>query len=261
MSLLDELGRADLEAGLAAARREWPCWVGSDPELSGPEGMDDLRRWLRVANPDDANRVLLALVRRGSPWGGDEPAAVWVVVWALLPGAIALGRRLGRGFDQLLASQLWLEVRTFRWERRGKVAAGVLANSRSVVLRRGQLTRISRTQLRAVPEPPGSPIWERADEALPTSSAELVEVLEWACGMAVITSEDVALLMSLVEYAHGSESDRGIRLRSGQGLMRCAALSAAAEEWGVSAATVRRRVRHSIDALAAACRSGLYEAA
>ena len=84
MSVIDFLGKADLDAGLDQARRAWPEWAAADPRLAGPPDLDGLRSWLRAADCADADRVLRALVERGSPSGGDDPAAVWVVVWALL---------------------------------------------------------------------------------------------------------------------------------------------------------------------------------
>ena len=146
MSVIDFLGKADLDAGLDQARRAWPEWAAADPRLAGPPDLNGLRSWLRAADGADADRVLRALVERGSPSGGDDPAAVWVVVWALLPGAFAINRNVSiRDFDATLASQLWLEVRAFPWQRLEKVAANVLRNTRTVVWRDGQLTRVSQT--------------------------------------------------------------------------------------------------------------------
>jgi len=69
---------------------------------------------------------------------GHDVVAVGALAWVLLPGARVVAHRL-RGvsarIDELVATQLWLEVREFAWERRRKVAANIVMNVRRGVLR------------------------------------------------------------------------------------------------------------------------------
>jgi hypothetical protein len=217
--------------------------------------VDGLRDWLLAAEQATADDVLLSLVRLGSQSGGDSAAAVWLTVWALLPGAEAMARRMGGDSDTeaLIASQLWLEVRCFPWQRLQKVAGNVMANVRGCVLRRdGCLTRLSSMERRTVPTDrlPELP----ADTATVSAAEELQDVLDEAQGMGVITAEDAALLLSMVAAQTEVGDDRAAR-RSSQGLMSLAVLTATAERWGVSPATVRRHARRSINAIAAARRT------
>ena len=264
MSVIDFLGKADLDAGLDQARRAWPEWAAADPRLAGPPDLNGLRSWLRAADCADADRVLRALVERGSPSGGDDSAAVWVVVWALLPGAFAINRNVSiRDFDATLASQLWLEVRAFPWQRLEKVAANVLRNTRTVVWRGGQLTRVAQTTREEQLTPGTAEVLDHPVEPAQVSEeVELREVLEWARDSRIIATDDARLLLNLVSCAHTAErSGQPLVARSAQGLLHMGALTAVATDLGVSPATVRRRARRSINALSRAARAGHFQAA
>jgi hypothetical protein len=252
---VEQLGVADLAQGLAEARQLWLEWVEEDSRLASAPAVDGLPAWSRVVGIDAADEVLHALVRIGSPSGGDCLPAAWVVAWALLPGANAVARHAPAGpeTDALVASQLWLEIRQFPWWRHRKVAGNVLANLRSVVAREGVLKRLSWAERRTVPT-------DRLPEQQPHVHAspdeELIEVLSWGEQVGLIGSGDRLLLSLLVEH-----TDRlGVRTvcRGGQGLMSASALAETAAELGLSPGTVRRRARRGIDALASACRSGRF---
>ena len=128
MSVVEQLGVADLAQGLAEARQLWQDWVEQDPRLASAPAVDGLRDWLMLVGIDAADEVLHALVQICSPSGRDCRPAAWVVAWALLPGAIAVARRAPAGpeTDAMVASQLWLEIRQFPWWRHQKVAGNVL---------------------------------------------------------------------------------------------------------------------------------------
>jgi hypothetical protein len=229
----------------------WPGWVEQDRRLAPAPRVDGLTDWLLSIDIDAADEVLHALVRIGSPSGGDCQAAVWVVVRALLPGAVQVARRCGEGpaTDALVASQLWLEVRDFPWWRHRKVAGNVLANIRALLYRAGE-DRPSWAEKRTVPTEriPDQP--EQEDES---PKERLADVMSWAEEVGIIGADEARMLSSLVAH-----TDRiGIRTvcRAGQGLMSARALAATGAELGVSGATIGRRARRSIDALAAACRS------
>lgn len=275
MSVASELGLgAGLDsAALTAASKCWPRWAAAEVSLAGPEGPDgveDLVPWLRTAGPAEADRVLLALVRLGSPAGGDEPLAVDVVAWALLPGARVLARRLrglGADVDRLVAAQLWLEVRTFPWERLEKVAANVLANTRAHLLAADlPMDRDRRGAAACRLVDPHSLLWERvgaSDAAVsaigrPTADVELREVLGDATDFGVLAASERDLLRVVVEQAH--EVGGGARRGRG-GLLADRVVSRVVAVTGLSPATVRRRVRRSVVAIAQAQRAGLIEAA
>jgi hypothetical protein len=256
VSVVKQLGVADLAQGLAEARKLWQDWVEDDSRLASVPAVDGLPEWSRLVGIDAADEVLHALVRIGSPAGGDCQPAAWVVAWALLPGANAVARRAPTGAetDALVASQLWLEIRQFPWWRHRKVAGNVLANMRSVMAREGVLKPPSWAERRTVPT---DRLPEQQLRKQVSPDEELIDVLSWGEHVGLIGCGDRLLLSSLVEQTHRL----GVRTvcRSGQGLMSASALAETAAEFGLSPGTVRRRARRSIDALASACRSGRFE--
>lgn len=269
VSVAIELGLGDglVSRSMVAAAERWFEWSAADESLAGPRGVDDLARWLAAAGPEEADRVLHALVRLGSPSGGDELLAVDVAAWALLPGARALAGRL-RGLavdvDRLVAAQLWLEVRTFPWQRLHKVAANVLSNTRAHLLVTDLPMTVGRSrgrrQCRLVD--PHSALWEQV-AALPERARadvadELQEVLVDATDAEVLAAADRDLLQVLLNQAH--EAGGGARRGRG-GLLADRVVDRVVEVTGLSPATVRRRVRRSVLAIAEAQRAGLIEAA
>jgi len=179
-----------------------------------------------------------------------------------MPGACTLANRLRTldwHIDEIVAAQLWVEVRTFPWQRLRKVAANVLMNTRAGVLRdcgaKSQLERTDPTWNRTSPVDPWGTFWggyaaTRCER--PTQPAqELVELLEWACQNKVITDDDRALLLCLVEAADSAATRR--LGRGTGGLMANNVSEAVAQQWGIAPKTVRRRARRSMDALSSAC--------
>ncbi|HEY5179076.1 MAG TPA: hypothetical protein VIJ07_04770, partial [Dermatophilaceae bacterium] len=86
----------------------------------------------------------------------------------------------------------------------------------------------------------------------PTHPAqELLALLQWACENKVITGDDRALLLCLVEAADSAATRR--LGRGTGGLMANNVSEAVAHQWGIAPKTVRRRARCSMDALSSAC--------
>jgi hypothetical protein len=284
---------------LDLARQRWAGWVASDGRLGVVDDFVGLRGWLPSVGREESDAVLLALAMLGSPTGGDDIAAAGALAKCLMPGACVeadrLGRMLARGqiarrqngpvgglVEGLVASQLWIEVRTFPWRRLTRVAANILVRTRVGVLRElgdnAQLWRSDRTWANTAVHPaltPGDLDARDAGtapvrgvgavrlagfglaapgpgEAEPGRSPleELLEVLAWACEHQVITWEDRWLLLVLVEEAARVQTTR---VRRGRGGLVGNQLSAwVAPRIGVSASTVRRRASKSMAALAAA---------
>lgn len=276
MSVAVQLGVADGgEELLAAAGRSWTEWVADAAPLGAVSGPTDLRRWLQDADQGDADRVLLELARLGSTTGRDDVTAARLLAWCLVPGACALARRLASlspRIDEVVAAQLWIEVRAFPWQRLRKVAANVLANTRAGVLRDfgvlSQVERSDRTWSRTQVTDPHSTAWESAGVRSvrasdlgewPSSSGsgsavELLELLDGALEARVISDADRALLLSLVVAADAVDTRRCGRGHGG--LMSNDVSEKVASEFGVSAITVRRRARRSMQALTVACAEG-----
>jgi hypothetical protein len=231
--------------------------------MSGIGGVGSLRCWLRAAEPAAADEVLHALVTLASPSGGDDASAAAVVAWALLPGASVLAQRLrtlSPRIDEMVAGQLWIEIRTFQWQRLRKVAANILANTRTGVLREcgahSQIERVDRTWSSVRLVDPTAIFWSRVctqEDASDSAADELVEVLEWARAVNVISDWDRSLLLSLAETADSVGPAR--TGRGWCGLMANSLSADVADRLGTSPITVRRRARKAISALAEACAS------
>src|SRR5450631_2720904 len=165
MSVADQLGLWDETSGLLAmADQRWGLWATSHPALAQCCGVRELRSWLPGADKAEADAALHALATLAAVDGGDEVAAAAALAWALMPGACTLANRLRTlhwHIDEIVAAQLWVEVRTFPWRRLRKVAANVLKNTRTGVLRecdaKSQLERTDPTWSRtSVIDPYGS---------------------------------------------------------------------------------------------------------
>jgi hypothetical protein len=267
VSVAEQLGLDDEDSELLAeAQRLWPGWIAASPPLGEPPGgLAGLRTWLRVADPNRADAVLYELARIGSPTGGNSIPASALLAWALLPGASSLARRLGGltpRIDELVAAQLWVEVRGFPWKRLRKVAANILANTRGAVLAecgvRSQVERVDRTWGRVLTQGAWWSTPSTPQEQAPDAADELLEVLDWAREQNVITDVDRSLLLSLVAAAERTPSTR--QTRGQGGLMANHVSAAVAQEWGIAPGTVRRRARHTVRALADACAGGRFAA-
>jgi hypothetical protein len=282
VSVAEQLGLdGEDSALLTQARCLWGDWVGCAPQLAVVACLADLRAWLRTADAVSTDGVLHELARLGSPTGGDSVPAAGLLAWALLPGACSLARRmqmLTSRIDVVVAAQLWIEVRGFPWQRLRRVAANILDNTRAGVLLEcrvaGQLQRFDRTWSQTLVADPLSPAWQgltsrpsghgrrSSSWRQPVSDAspaeELFELLEWACEAEVITDTDRSLLLSLVEVADRTDTRRIGRGHGG--LMANDVSEAVAISWGVSAATVRRRARRTVQALTDACAEGRFAA-
>ncbi|NHC22976.1 hypothetical protein G6553_07300 [Nocardioides sp. IC4_145] len=308
MSVGDQLGLDDNSELLDQARQKWPAWVATDPRIGVVDNFDDLRSWLPTVDHEESDQVLLALAMLAAPDGGDDIAAAAALAKCLLPGACRLagwlstlpprevfrdGQPVMAGtwsaverVDELVASQLWIEVRTFKWRRLRKVAANILINTRVGVLREvGDFFYVSRADrtwanttlvesfsagdLTSADGGAGYSAempTERVTGALfhrpeiladagpeqeePTATEELLELLAWACDHEVISPADRYLLLCLVEEADRVETRR--LARGYGGLLSNEVSSRVAPRIGVSEATVRRHGSRTVRALAAA---------
>lgn len=304
MSVGDQLGLDDDSELLDQARQKWPAWVAAEPRLGVVDNFDDLRSWLPTVDHETSDQVLLALAMLAAPDGGDDIAAAAALAKCLLPGACRLAGWLStlpprevfrdsqpvmagtwsavERVDEVVASQLWIEIRTFKWRRLRKVAANILINTRVGVLREvGDFFYVSRADRTwanttlvesfsvgdltsadhsaGMPTGRGTGPLSRRPEILaddgpeqeePTATEELLELLAWACDQQVISPTDRYLLLCLVEEADQVETRRVGRGYGG--LLSNEVSSRVAPRIGASEATVRRHGSRSVRALAEA---------
>lgn len=265
MGVAEQLGIGDEDGELLAlAARRWRDWVRDDERLTPVADLGALRPWLKRATERDADEVLQALAKRAAIDGGDDRAAAATLAWALLPGACLLAHRLrtlSDRIDEVVAAQLWLEIRGFGWERLTRVAANILMNTRTGVLMEcdaaSQLARQDPTWHRIYQLEPDASFWGelRATPAHlePTAAEELLDLLSWACENEVISEQDRSLLLSLVAAADRSEATTYQRGRGG--LLSNELSEQVAKEYGIAPVTVRRRAGRTIEALSQACQT------
>lgn len=283
LSIADQLGIEGDSELLDQARRQWPEWARADTRLAVVEEYDDLREWLRTAEPAPADEVLLALAELAAPDGGDDIAAAGALAKQLMPGAVVIARQLRSvvlrtdldrrsgscRVDDLVASELWLQVRSFPWQRAHKAAANILMNTRAGVLyelggvvetkRRSRvwadtqvLGELDETVVEARDQIGAPALLQPGEEPEVTALEELLEVLAWACKREVISTEDRHLLLCLVEEASRTAGRTG----ANGGLTANEISIKVAPRLGLSAPTVRRRAGRSIKALAQAVPGG-----
>ncbi|HMM94017.1 hypothetical protein [Phycicoccus sp.] len=255
MSVTTELQMTDLTSGpLKDAVSAWATWVQHHDELAPIPDLAALPAWLRAASHRDRDLVLRVLARKGSTLGDDEPTAAAVLIWVLLPGASLIAsrlRRLSPHIDQVVASQLWLEVRALRWQTTSKVAATVLLNTRKGVLTDlGVRGHHEAAWERCVVLDPTTPAWLELtdDTAGEDPAAELAALLDQARRDQVITDQQQALLVRLAELA-----DRGSNPRCGSkaGIISAVSTMVVAAELGASPRTIRRHTQRTVAALTA----------
>lgn len=235
------------ENALEIVQRRWPDWVAARPSLTE---LDPLQagRWLRGTSPTAcAARYDLAVLAAAD--GGDEVDAASVLAWAMLPAACRVARGLAdldERIDELVAAQLWIEVRTYNWRSGSHVAGTIRANLRRHLLRdlRPDLVNPRREKLAASVE-----LFDDLAEEPAVAEVDprrlLVAVLDWGVAHQVITSAERRLLLLMADRA----SSEPARANSRRSLLAVSA--AVAPKLGVHPRTVRRQGRRALDALAA----------
>ena len=180
---------------------EWASHLAQDPTvavrlgdvlaMAGARTLGEVEAYVRAAAPPEADRVLLALVRRAV--AGDDLAAR-ALLQLLLPGARGLARRwwaLGDHHERAAATVLavYHRIRTYPVERRpGRVAANILLDA---------ATELRRGVPRLVEVPAGDPHDHRpvtGEEAGPHAALELAEVLRDAVADGVLAPADAQLI-------------------------------------------------------------------
>lgn len=235
------------------AVQAWPGWVAGDARLVAVPDPVELRSWLQTQPAEEVNGVLLALADLSRATGPvDDRRAALLLAWALLPGACQVARRLALtadAVDELVAAQLWMEVRTvsasMQW-----IAAGVMRRVHDQVLAVGRgFSRSDRGAWARTFVDGGAAADAQADQCREVGDPadELSSLLEWACSASVIGDADRMLLLGVVTAAASQ------RLRdSGAGGLLGEPAETLAAQLGVSSRTVRRRVSKVIAALSSA---------
>ncbi len=251
------VGRADEQGQLTDDSGRWDVWVQAQPGLAQVASAAAL---VDVAHdrdqPERANELLLALVRVGSADGGVDEAAATFVVALLAPGGNRIIRNLttlGPEIADIVAGQLWLQVRDYPWRDKPRaVAKNVLMDTRRAVLRDYGASTHRRAALVPISSPDDV---SRGDHALERVTFEqqvpdlaLLQLLVWATAWRVLRPRDAALLWDLVLVDADLRTTTSKPLsHGGAGSKRAAARFA--DDRGVTMRHVRRQRDLAVSAL------------
>jgi hypothetical protein len=246
----------ELAEGVERSGR-WPLWVAAEPALASVRRLEEVAAIVADrAHPGRADELLAALVRLGAVDGGNDLDAAHSVSLLLAKGSARLARQLRNlsgDIDQMVAGQVWLQIREFPWRRRRRaIAANILMEARRALLRdlgvdtrscaRGVVVILVDTTTDGVATGGGlRTLVDRDGHAGPADELTLVSVLEWATGNGVVTASDAAILLELASC----EVAGTVR-----GLSSAAEINAVAARRGVNEKTVRRIRDRAVRALA-----------
>jgi hypothetical protein len=246
----------------------WPSWVIAEPALTCVSGLQEVA--LIAADrdhPGDADALLGALVRLGAMDGGNDQDAAGAVVLLLSNGAARLAgqlRNLSSDIDQMVAGQVWLQIREFPWRRRRQaIAKNILMDARRALLRdlgvdtrrigRGVVVMLVDTTRDSAATYVGSrSLVDQDGHSGSGDELTLADVLEWATGNGVVAPCDAAILLELA----GCEVAGSVR-----GLSSAAEIAAVATRRGVNEKTVRRSRDRALRCLVGARQAYLRECA
>jgi len=239
----------------------WPLWVAAEPVLASVSGLEEVEAIAADrGDPQRSDVLLAALVRLGAVDGGNDQDAAHAVALLLAGGMARVAgqlRNLSENIDEMVAGQVWLQIRAFPWSRRRRaIASNILMDARRAVLadlgvdtarrRRGfMVVLVDRIEVEAIDGGSGI-LLEHDRSARSGDEHTLVEVLQWATGKGVVTHHDAAILLELARLEVGDPV---------RGLSSAAEIRAVATRRGVNEKTVRRSrdraVRSLVDARAA----------
>jgi hypothetical protein len=269
MSCMQHLGQGWPELAERVERcGSWPLWVAAEPALASAGSFDEVAGIVGDrAHPRRADELLAGLVRLGAVDGGNDQDAAWAVALLLTKGAARLARQLkglSPSMDQMVAGQVWLQIREFPWrKRRRAIAANILLDARRAVLRDlGADTRRSCAQgvlvilMDTTSEGLAASGWQAlAGQDRSVESGDdvtLVEIVQWGTGNGLVSPEDAATLLELASL----ELPGTVR-----GLSSAAEIHAIATRRGVTEKTVRRSRDRAVRSLAGARMAYLRECA
>lgn len=237
-------------------------WQDQQPGLRGVSAPEELPEWTWQASPAEKNGALkaLGLIATTAP---RDPAAMSVLLWLLVPGAIRLAcslRDLEVEINERVAGQLWICASAHDYSRDWPVAASILAETRRAILaelgvgRAGE--RADRAWARSTCLSPDDRTWQHLGPQASTEPVqELIELLDAAEAEGVVSATDRQLLVDVAVEAdrlaaRGRISTIAASGRSRRaGLTTPAAAERVAEQWGLSTVAVRRRTARVLDRL------------
>lgn len=209
MSVQELLGLEDDGLLVQQIHHTWETWSRRDPRLRAAPDFTSFIAWREQAPPDQVDAALQALATLGAVDGGDDPVAAAALAFLMLPSARRTALSLSpmaENIDEFVASQLWIEVRTFPWQRHPRAAVHILRATRAGVLYQlgepGQVARHERAWAEVVLSRDGTDTiidatstWSTAAEvAYDDPEVELDHYLTWATDHGYITGTQLDLI-------------------------------------------------------------------
>lgn len=254
-----------LEAGGATLKRLealWPMWAQADPRLA-VTSFEGLREFESSGDCDQKRAAHYALATKATVAGEDDVDAAAALAWMLLPGVIAIARRLhewvaktcptwGReaeALDALVASELWVAIREFPVDRLQNVRGNVLARTkyacRLQLGDRQQLQRANSTWSRIYILGDGHDIEDTLGEILDeedpfTVTQRVHATFRDALDRGLIETADAQLLFDVAERV--GTKDYNI-VRGAGGLTSHQVAADLAEIHGITASGMRKRIQ------------------
>ena len=255
MSVAKCMGVDDVDGPqMMQMRSRWSQWSEVEPGLAVVDDPLALPRVMRRSEPEQRDTVLGALLRLGVV----EQSATVALVWLLAPGATKLAwrlRDLSRDIDELVAGQLWIQVREHDPDDARYVAAKILNRTEREVmveLAVGDLAkRRDPTWAKAV-------LTDRFDESIPdqesdedTAREELHLLLRKALDSGSLSDVDRDLLLDL---AHAATMLSAPLRRGRAGLTTPSVAQMVSDDHAMAARTIRRHAADALDGLAEVAR-------
>lgn len=232
---------------MGEARAAWHRWVTEGRVGGVVDDLVDLPAWA-LASSDEAKAVLGVLASSTE----SEPDAITALVWALLPGAEKVARRLrdlSDDIDGLVASQLWIEASAAYRLATPNVAGAIVGQTQREVLADLGAGDLAVRRDRAMAQAIGDPgllddlAWVGPEDDL---GLVLAEVFHVGHEEAAINGLDYWLLWALA-----AEADRqNVPAHRGRvGLTAPAVVGAVAAEANLAPRSLRKRAARALDRL------------
>lgn len=263
MSIEHELG-LDLRDPREIIYLHWAAWRSREPALGAVADPGSLLEFLGRARTGSAadevfaevNPVMRALARLAATDAGNDMDAAYVLAWVMLPAAIVVVPCVQHldpeNVDKVIASNLWIVVRSFRHGvRRGDVAGSLARDLKTAVLRDMGVHGPAARRPLLIPVEPSvlelQPLGEAEVDLCPRD--ELEELLAEGCASGHIDAGERALLLEIVQLARETPG----RLRAGstglRGLLSAEVAGQVALRHGIGIRQLRRRADRAIRAL------------
>lgn len=248
MSVARRLGLQDCDGALMSeARAAWQRWARERQDVAVVEDLVDLTEWA-LAEPTAANCVLGVLASITE----SDPEAITALLWALLPGAEKVARRLADlsdDIDGLVASRLWIEASSAYRLTTSKIAGAILGQTEREVLADLGVGDLAKRRDRAFtgatsdPDLLGEiPCVEQDLEPGPV----LAELFHTGLEEGAINGLDYWLLWALAAEADRQDAPAH---RGRLGLTAPAVVEAVADEANLAPRSLRRRAARALDRL------------